>query len=175
MVGEIRDRETADIAIQAALTGHLVLSTVHTNDAVSAITRLRDMKVEPFLIASTVRAVIAQRLVRRLCTACREAVAAAPSLARLLTIPEGAIVHEPRGCGECGGTGYKGRVGLFEAVRVDDQLRRLINAGADEDALAAHAFSSLPRLADSARALVLDGTTSPEEAVRISRPESIDA
>ena len=175
MVGEIRDRETADIAIQAALTGHLVLSTVHTNDAVSAITRLRDMKVEPFLIASTVRAVIAQRLVRRLCPACREQVPAAPSLARLLAIPEGAPVHEPRGCGECGGTGYRGRVGLFEAVRVDDQLRRRINSGADEDALAAHAFSSLPRLADSARDLVLDGTTSPEEAIRISRPEAVNA
>jgi general secretion pathway protein E len=175
MVGEIRDRETADIAVQAALTGHLVLSTVHTNDAVGAITRLRDMKIEPFLIASTVRAVIAQRLVRRLCGICRAPGPAAPALSHLLGIGEGQTVHEPRGCGECGGTGYKGRIGLFEAVRIDDHIRRLINAGADEEAIAAHAFRTMPRLAEAARALVLDGLTSPEEAFRISRPEDVDA
>ena len=132
MVGEIRDRETADIAVQAALTGHLVLSTVHTNDAIGAITRLRDMKVEPFLIASTLRAVLAQRLVRRLCPACRQPVEASGSLAALLGLPAGTIVYEPKGCPACSGSGYKGRIGLFEAVRVDDEIRRLINAGADE-------------------------------------------
>ena len=128
MVGEIRDRETADIAVQAALTGHLVLSTVHTNDAVGAITRLRDMKVEPFLIASTVRAVIAQRLVRRLCTECRAPVEASGSLSSLLGLEPGTVVYEPKGCAACGGSGYKGRIGVFEAVRVDDEVRRLINA-----------------------------------------------
>ena len=146
MVGEIRDRETADIAVQAALTGHLVLSTVHTNDSVGAITRLRDMKVEPFLIASTVRAVLAQRLVRRLCPACRRPVAAEGSLAESLGVAPGTIVHEPAGCAACGGSGYKGRIGLFEAVRVDDAIRRMINAGADEVEISAHAFANAPTL-----------------------------
>ena len=133
MVGEIRDRETADIAVQAALTGHLVLSTVHTNDAVGAITRLRDMKVEPFLIASTVRAVLAQRLVRRLCPECRAAGRSRRVAGRRCSgIAPGTIVYEPNGCAACGNSGYKGRIGLFEAVRVDDEIRRLINAGADE-------------------------------------------
>lgn len=175
MVGEIRDRETADIAVQAALTGHLVLSTVHTNDSVGAITRLRDMKVEPFLIASTVRAVLAQRLVRRLCPECRAPVEAAGSLAGLLGVPAGTVVYEGRGCPSCGNTGYKGRIGLFEAVRVDEPIRRLINAGGEETAIAAHAFKVAPTLAAAARALVIEGVTSPEEAVRVSRHEDSDA
>ena len=102
MVGEIRDRETADIAVQAALTGHLVLSTVHTNDAVGAITRLRDMKVEPFLIASTVRAVIAQRLVRRLCPECRQPVAGPGASPSLLGFEPGTIDLRAGGCAACG-------------------------------------------------------------------------
>jgi general secretion pathway protein E len=175
MVGEIRDRETADIAVQAALTGHLVLSTVHTNDAVGAITRLRDMKVEPFLIASTLRAVIAQRLVRRLCAECRRPVEAAGSLAASLGLAAGTVVHEPGGCAACGNSGYKGRIGLFEAVRVDDEVRRLINAGADETAITAHVFRASDTLGEAARALVLAGTTSPEEALRVSRRGADDA
>ena len=174
MVGEIRDRETAEIAVQAALTGHLVLSTVHTNDAVGAITRLRDMKVEPFLIASTVRAVLAQRLVRRLCPECRQPVTAEAPLDSL-GIAAGSTVYGARGCGACGGAGYRGRVGIFEAVRVDDSVRRLINAGGDETAIAEHVFRSSPTLAAAARAMVLDGTTSPEEAIRVSRHEAADA
>jgi len=175
MVGEIRDRETADIAVQSALTGHLVLSTVHTNDAIGAITRLRDMKVEAFLIASTVRAVLAQRLVRKLCAECRQPVEASGSLASLLGIPAGTIVYEPRGCAACSNSGYKGRIGLFEAVRVDDEIRRLINQGADEVAIAAHAFRNNDTLTEAARVLVRDGVTSPEEAVRVSRHEAADA
>lgn len=175
MVGEIRDRETADIAVQAALTGHLVLSTVHTNDAVGAITRLRDMKIEPFLIASTVRAVLAQRLVRRLCPECRQPVQADGSRGAALGLETDAIVFEPKGCPSCGNSGYKGRVGLFEAVKVDETVRRLINSGGDETAIAEHAFRSTGRLADAARALVLEGVTSPEEAVRVSRLEKNDA
>lgn len=171
MVGEIRDRETADIAVQASLTGHLVLSTVHTNDAVGAITRMRDMKVEPFLLASTLRAVIAQRLVRRLCPVCREPVQASPSVSALLGFDPGAIIYEARGCAECGQTGYKGRIGVFEAVRVDDALRRLINAGGDEAVIANHAFRNNPNLGAAARALVRQGVTTAEEAVRISRRE----
>ena len=175
MVGEIRDRETAEIAVQAALTGHLVLSTVHTNDAVGAITRLRDMKVEPFLIASTVRVLVAQRLVRKLCPECRQPTQAAGSLVALLGLEPAAIVYEPRGCAACGSSGYKGRIGLFEAVKVDDTIRRLINAGGDEAAIAAHAFRTSDTLTQAARRLVLDGTTSPEEAVRVSRHEAADA
>ncbi|HST36996.1 MAG TPA: GspE/PulE family protein, partial [Allosphingosinicella sp.] len=175
MVGEIRDRETADIAVQAALTGHLVLSTVHTNDAVGAITRLRDMKVEPFLIASTVRAVIAQRLVRRLCGECRQPVEASGSLSSLLGLEPGTLVYEPKGCPACGGSGYKGRIGVFEAVRVDDEVRRLINGGAEETAISAHVFRASDTLSEAARRLVREGVTSPEEAVRVSRREAADA
>ena len=172
MVGEIRDRETADIAVQASLTGHLVLSTVHTNDAVGAITRLRDMKIEPFLLASTLRAVIAQRLVRRLCPTCRQPVQATGSVAALLGLDGGTTIYEARGCPECGNSGYKGRIGVFEAVRVDETIRRLINAGGDEAAISAHAFRSAPNLGAAARALVREGVTTAEEAVRISRRET---
>jgi len=174
MVGEIRDRETAEIAVQASLTGHLVLSTVHTNDAVGAITRMRDMKVEPFLLASTLRAVIAQRLVRRLCEHCRAAAQASPQVSALLGFDAGTIVWEARGCDQCGGTGYKGRIGVFEAIRIDDTVRRLINAGGDEAVIANHAFRNSPSLGSAARALVRQGVTTPEEAVRISRRETVD-
>jgi general secretion pathway protein E len=172
MVGEIRDRETADIAVQASLTGHLVLSTVHTNDAVGAITRMRDMKVEPFLLASTLRAVIAQRLVRRLCQTCRTEVQQDDSLAPLLGLPVTTTLYEARGCGECANTGYKGRIGVFEAVRIDDKLRRLINAGGDEAEIAEHAFRNAPNLTASARSLVIQGLTTAEEAIRVSRREN---
>ncbi|HYZ47900.1 MAG TPA: type II secretion system ATPase GspE [Sphingomonas sp.] len=175
MVGEIRDRETAEIAVQASLTGHLVLSTVHTNDAVGAITRMRDMKVEPFLLASTLRAVIAQRLVRRLCPECRRPEPASERVAELLGLEPGATVYEPVGCEACGQTGFRGRVGVFEAVRIDDTIRRLINEGADESAIARHAFARAPNLATAARALVAEGQTTPEEAVRITRREQADA
>jgi general secretion pathway protein E len=175
MVGEIRDRETAEIAVQASLTGHLVLSTVHTNDAVGAITRMRDMKVEPFLLASTLRAVIAQRLVRRLCPDCREQVPADKSVSALLGIDEGTIICRPHGCESCNHSGYKGRIGVFEAIRVDDTIRRMINEGGDESLIARHAFLNAPNLVSAARALVLGGETSAEEAIRISRRETIDA
>jgi general secretion pathway protein E len=175
MVGEIRDRETAEIAVQASLTGHLVLSTVHTNDAVGAITRMRDMKVEPFLLASTLRAVVAQRLVRRLCPTCRRPEPASDSVMALLDLPPGTTVFEPDGCDECGQTGFRGRVGVFEAVRIDDTIRRLINEGGDETEIARHAFARAPNLTDAARPLVMEGQTTPEEAVRITRREQVDA
>ncbi len=174
MVGEIRDRETAEIAVQASLTGHLVLSTVHTNDAPGAITRLRDMRIEPFLLASTLRAVIAQRLVRRLCPECKRPEPAAPGAATLLGIAEGTPVYEPVGCPACNGTGFRGRVGVFEAVRVDETIRDLIHEGGDENAIARHAFRKLPDLAASARAMVIDGVTTPEEAIRITRRDQGD-
>lgn len=175
MVGEIRDRETADIAVQASLTGHLVLSTVHTNDAVGAITRMRDMKIEPFLLASTLRAIIAQRLVRRLCHSCREPVQADKSASALLGFDSGTVIYRAAGCAECGGTGYKGRIGVFECIRVDDTIRRLINEGGDESLIARHAFLNAPNLGSAARALVRAGETTAEEAIRISRREDVDA
>ena len=171
MVGEIRDRETADIAVQASLTGHLVLSTVHTNDAVGAITRLRDMKVEPFLLASSLRAVLAQRLVRRLCPKCRQAVPAEMGTAALIGVKTGKTVYRAVGCDECAQTGFKGRTGVFEAVRIDPTIRQMINEGADEAAMARHAFAKSPNLAAAARKLVLAGETTPEEAIRVSRTE----
>ncbi|WP_408591858.1 GspE/PulE family protein [Novosphingobium sp.] len=171
MVGEIRDRETAEIAVQAALTGHLVLSTVHTNDAIGAITRLRDMGVEPFLLASTLRAVVAQRLVRRLCTHCRAQAPLEPGLAGVLGMKTGRPVWTAAGCAHCRNTGYRGRVGVFEALRVDDVLRRLIHDGAAETAIAAIGFAEAPRLAKAARRLVREGLTSAEEAARILRQE----
>ena len=157
LVGEIRDRETAEIAVQASLTGHLVLATVHTNDAPGAITRMRDMKVEPFLLASTLRAVVAQRLVRRLCLSCRKPLA------------DGAF--EAVGCHDCGQSGYKGRVGIFEIIRVDDAVRQCIADGGDELKIAALAFANSPTLAQSAQQLVTSGVTSKAEAMRVTRLE----
>ncbi|KRB85869.1 type II secretion system protein GspE [Sphingomonas sp. Root710] len=174
MVGEIRDRETADIAIQASLTGHLVLSTVHTNDAVGAITRLRDMKIEPFLIASTLRAVIAQRLVRRLCPACNITDYPPPGVRSALKLKKDELVRVPRGCDACGHSGYRGRIGLFEMVRIDDRLRAAINDNASEDAIAKIAFADGDTLAKAARRLVREGVTSAEEALRILRSDAGD-
>ena len=169
----MRDAETAQIAVQASLTGHLVLSTVHTNDAVGAITRLRDMGVESFLLASTLRLIVAQRLVRRLCEACKTPVPADAAVAALLGIEDGWPIYRAAGCAACNGTGYVGRVGVYEAIKVDDRLRRLIGADADEDALARAAFSGGGlTLTQSTRAYVLDGITTAEEAVRVARQET---
>jgi general secretion pathway protein E len=135
---------------------------------------MRDMKVEPFLLASTLRAVLAQRLVRRLCHACRRPAIADASLRGLLGLEEGSLVYEAVGCEACGGSAYKGRIGVFEAIRIDDTIRRLINEGADEANIAAHAYASADNLSGAARALVREGLTTPEEAIRISRREAID-
>ena len=172
MVGEIRDVETAGIAVQASLTGHLVLSTVHTNDAAGAVTRLRDMGVEPFLLASTLRLVVAQRLVRRLCEHSRVAEEADKPTARLIGVSAGARIWRPHGCAHCASTGYVGRVGLYEVLKVDDKVRRLIAAEAGEDAIVEAAFKQGGTLSDRARDLVLAGVTSVEEAVRVARQET---
>jgi general secretion pathway protein E len=132
---------------------------------------MRDMKIEPFLLASTLRAVIAQRLVRRLCQACRHPIEAGPAGA-LLGLDSEATIYEARGCGECSNSGYKGRIGVFEAVRIDETIRRLINAGGDETEIAAHAHRATLNLGAAARALVREGVTTAEEAVRISRREA---
>ena len=174
MVGEIRDAETAQIAVQAALTGHLVLSTVHTNDAVGAITRLRDMGIEPFLLASTVRLVLAQRLVRRLCPHCRVPREPDALAVRLLGADATGTgtVYQAVGCSHCNHTGHAGRIGLYEAVRVDGELRRLIGTNADEDALAAAAFAQAEPLDVAARAAVLRGDTTLEEILRVTRDDA---
>ena len=125
MVGEMRDIETAGIAVQAAMTGHLVFSTVHTNDAVSALPRLIDLRVEPYLIAATVEGVLAQRLVRRVCAECRERYHPDPQLVALLAGgPIGTItLDRGRGCAACRGTGYRGRVGIYELLTMSDAIR----------------------------------------------------
>ncbi|WP_279598834.1 GspE/PulE family protein [Methylobacterium sp. J-076] len=137
MVGEMRDRETASIGIQAALTGHLVLTTLHTNSACDAVVRLADMGIEPFLIASALRGVLGQRLVRRLCTRCRTpdedgaGTLREVCVRRGITAPESLHLHAPVGCPSCGGTGYRGRVGLFEALPVDGAVRELVRREPD--------------------------------------------
>ncbi|MCD9046065.1 type II secretion system ATPase GspE [Luteimonas sp. MHLX1A] len=171
MIGEIRDPETAQIAVQASLTGHLVMSTVHTNDALGAITRLRDMGIESFLLASTVRLVLAQRLIRRLCPHCRQPRAPDVLSARLMGPDYGGPLFAAAGCPQCQQSGYAGRIGVYEAVNIDERLRALIGAGADEDALAGAAAVSGDWLADSARACVAAGTTTPEEALRVVRQD----
>ncbi|MCR5881096.1 type II secretion system ATPase GspE [Phenylobacterium sp. J367] len=172
MVGEIRDVETAQIAVQASLTGHLVLSTVHTNDAAGAITRLRDMGVEPFLLASTLRCIVAQRLVRRLCPSCHRAEPADAAVARLGGLKVGETIFRAVGCSECANTGYVGRVGIYEALRVDDRIRRLIGEEADEAAIATAAFAGGGMLQAEARRYVAEGITTLEEALRVARQET---
>src|SRR6185295_4597121 len=128
MIGEIRDLETAQIAVQASLTGHLVLATLHTNDAASAVTRLADMGVEPYLLSSSLLGVLAQRLVRTLCPACRVSAPATPGEAELLAdmgLPSTTLLRTPAGCSACNNTGYRGRTGVYELLIVDDEIRRL--------------------------------------------------
>jgi general secretion pathway protein E len=147
MIGEIRDFETAHIAIQASLTGHLVLATLHTNDAPSAVTRLIDMGVEPFLLSSSLLGVLAQRLVRKLCTACQGA-----------------------GCDACSHSGYQGRTGIFELMVTDDTQRALIHSRASDAELRAAALhGGMVLMRDDGARLVESGVTSPQELLRVTR------
>ena len=171
MVGEIRDGETAQIAVQASLTGHLVLSTVHTNDAPGAITRLRDMGVEPFLLASTVRLVVAQRLLRRLCPHCRAPRPADAATALFMGSDFDGLLYRAVGCARCNHTGHSGRIGIYEVLVVDEEIRRLVGDNADEDAIARAALAHAPRLADAAREAVARGLATIEEAMRTTRHE----
>ncbi|MDD3354596.1 ATPase, T2SS/T4P/T4SS family, partial [Zoogloea sp.] len=169
MIGEIRDLETAQIAVQASLTGHLVLATLHTNDAASAVTRLVDMGVEPFLLASTLRGVLAQRLVRKLCRACRTPQPVSDADRALGTGTPAQLWHAP-GCPECTRTGYAGRTGIYELIVVDEGFQRLIHTGADEAALRTHALAHGTRsLRDDGLRLVAEGLTSAEELLRVTR------
>ncbi len=156
MIGEIRDFETAQIAIQASLTGHLVLATLHTNDAPSAVTRLTDMGVEPFLLSSSLLGVLAQRLVRKLCPVCKK--------------PDGRGRYHPVGCPECGQTGYKGRTGVYELMVADDKVRALIHSRAAESQLfVAAEAAGLRSMREDGERLVTEGVTSPEEVMRVTR------
>jgi general secretion pathway protein E len=173
MIGEIRDLETAQIAVQASLTGHLVLATLHTNDAASAITRLADMGVEPYLLASSLLGVLAQRLVRTLCPHCR--IAAEPSegerrLLGELGVSPTQAVWQAHGCAQCNDTGFSGRTGIYELLQIDETLRRLIHDGAGELALRDAALrGGMQRLrADGAR-WIADGSTSLAELTRVTR------
>ncbi|MDN5872092.1 MAG: Flp pilus assembly complex ATPase component TadA, partial [Nitrococcus sp.] len=170
MVGEIRDLETAEIAVQASLTGHLVLSTLHTNTAVGAVTRLRDMGVEPFLLSSSLVGVLAQRLVRRLCRHCRRPQSAAQAECEALGIPvaEAPTLYAATGCEHCNGLGYRGRTGLFELVVMNEAMRTLIHDGVGEQALEAQARRATPSLREDGVRRVLAGETTLAEMVRVT-------
>jgi general secretion pathway protein E len=171
MIGEIRDLESAQIAIQASLTGHLVLSTLHTNDAVSAVTRLIDMGVEPFLLASSLIGIGAQRLVRKLCLACRVPLAiGAKQLQSLGVGAASGSFHAPHGCPDCNRSGYKGRTGIYELLTVDDELRRLIHDRVDEQTLRGYASAhGMGSLREDGMRLAAAGTVSLEEVLRVTR------
>ncbi len=174
MVGEIRDRETAEIAVQASLTGHLVLSTLHTNSAAATVTRLLDMGVESFLIASTLRAVLAQRLVRQLCTHCRQETTLAHKDAIILGDEqlENQRVYQAKGCPECDHTGYQGRFGLFELLEVDRPMAELISEGATENQLQLRQQEQNTLLNQQGRTAVLTGLTSVQEVLRVTRADT---
>ena len=167
MIGEIRDVETAQIAVQASLTGHLVLSTLHTNTAVGAITRLRDMGVEPFLLSSSLVGVLAQRLVRSLCPHCKAPHEADASECLTLGVAQ-ATIYQPVGCEECQHIGYQGRMGLYEMIVVDDVVRQMIHSNASEPEIEQHIRTYSPSLKQSGLEKVLSGATSLEEVLRVT-------
>lgn len=170
MVGEIRDLETAQIAIQASLTGHLVLSTLHTNSAVGAITRLNDMGVEPFLLASSLTGVLAQRLIRLLCQHCKKPQSATQSECKLLGVP---VVNEPPlyhpvGCEQCRYSGYAGRSGVYELIAIDEALRAMIHDRAAEQQMRKYTRNLYMSLRQDGYRRVLLGDTSLEEILRVT-------
>jgi len=175
LVGEIRDGETAEIAIQAALTGHLVFSTLHTNDAAGAVTRLIDMKIEPFLISSSVMAILAQRLVRVLCKECREPYQITPAEIQELEIKrsvENATVYRAKGCEACFNTGYLGRTAIYELLSVDDEMRQMIMKNSDASMIKALAIEKgMMTLRQDGADKILKGITSVEEVVRVTQKE----
>lgn len=176
LIGEIRDTETAEIAIQASLTGHLVFSTLHTNDAPSAMTRLLDMGVEPFLISTSVRAVLAQRLVRRICPSCRTPYRPTQDeLSRLGIIPgslPGGTLFRGGGCPSCLETGYKGRQGIYELFVLDDEIAHLVNTREDAATIReAGRKKGMRTLIDDGRRKVLEGVTTIEEVLRVAQSE----
>ncbi|MDX1732813.1 MAG: type II secretion system ATPase GspE, partial [Halioglobus sp.] len=171
MVGEIRDLETGEIAVQASLTGHLVLSTLHTNTAIGAVTRLQDMGIEPFLLSSSLVAVMSQRLVRLLCHDCREAHSPTAEERQLLHLDahdDELQLYRARGCENCNYTGYRGRTGIYELIEIDDAMRALIHAGAGEQEMLQHARERYPGIEADGRRRVLAGETSLGEVLRVT-------
>jgi len=169
MIGEIRDKETAEIALRASLTGHMVYSTIHTNDAPSAVTRLIDMGIEPFLVSSSVIGVLAQRLVRVLCENCKQESMTNDVQMKLLMIDEPQKIYEPCGCQKCANTGYSSRVGVYELMTVDAQIQKLINSRASDAAIREYALEALnmPTLYQEGKKKVLMGITSMSEFQKI--------
>jgi len=170
MVGEIRDFETAEIAVQASLTGHLVLSTLHTNTAIGAVTRLRDMGVEPFLLSSSLVGLLAQRLIRLLCPECRQPYTADAEECRLLGADpaDPPTLYHAGECEACNHTGYQGRNGIYELIPVDETLRRMIHANASEHEMEAHAREFSPSIRDDGIRHILAGNTTVEEVLRVT-------
>jgi len=176
MVGEVRDRETADIAIRAALTGHLVFSTLHTNDAAGAVTRLIDMGIEPYLVASSVEGLVAQRLVRRLCPSCKKPKAIDRTYLEAVGFPlerlEEGTICEPQGCEECRMTGFRGRTGIYEILVVTDYIRPLIVRREASNMIKAEALRrGMKTLRDDGWSKVLGGVTTIEEVLRVSEED----
>jgi type IV pilus assembly protein PilB len=172
MVGEVRDQETAEICLRAALTGHFVLSTIHTNDALSAVTRLQDMGIEPFLLSCTLRVLEAQRLVRRLCPKCKEPYEVDEELAARHGLTQGEVLYRPKGCLQCRRLGYRGRVGVFEVIRVTPRLTQLIQKRVPLDQLRKAAREEgMKMLYDSALDKVRQGLTSLEAALSVTMAE----
>ena len=176
LIGEIRDQETAEIAVQASLTGHLVFSTLHTNDAPGATTRLIDMGVEPYLVTSTLEMVVAQRLVRLICPKCKEAIAAS-EVEKLRSefgqeVP--AVMYRGRGCRNCMGTGYRGRQGVFEMMPITDDLRTLIlERGSSRDLRRVAVRQGMSSLRADGWRLIREGRTTPEEVLRLTKDENL--
>jgi type II secretory ATPase GspE/PulE/Tfp pilus assembly ATPase PilB-like protein len=171
MVGEIRDRETAEIAIHAALTGHLVFATLHTNDAAGAATRLIDMGIEPFLIASSAIGILAQRLARRICDRCKKPYAATPDLLKNLGMAPGDVTfYRGEGCTACKKTGYQGRVGLYELMDMNEAIRTLIISKASSSAIkAAAAQKGFKTLRQAGLDKAVAGVTTIEEVLRVTQ------
>lgn len=171
MIGEIRDLETAEIAVQASLTGHLVLSTLHTNSAVGAVTRLQDMGIEPFLLSSSVIGLVSQRLVRTLCNECKTQYQPDEKEREFLGVSptDNIQIYQAKGCNACKSSGYKGRLGLYELVKVDDGMRQLIHENAGDLELEKHARNVTPSLMDDGKDKVLAGLTTIEEILRVNR------
>jgi general secretion pathway protein E len=170
MVGEIRDLETAEIAVQASLTGHLVLSTLHTNTAVGSVTRLRDMGVEKFLLSSSLLGVMAQRLVRTLCPNCKEAASPTQSERQLLLLrdDEDPVIYHAKGCEQCSNTGYRGRTGIYELILVDEKIRGYIHDGASEQKIEKYARTQTTGIRHDGFRKVYEGSTTLEEVVRVT-------
>ncbi len=173
MVGEIRDIETAQIAVQASLTGHLVLSTLHTNTAAGAITRLEDMGIEPFLLSSSLLAVLSQRLVRTLCPECKKP--HTPDASELEVLGQEATssttIYKPHGCAACNQTGYRGRTGIHELLLVDEKVREMMHEGVGEQAIERYIRTSTPSIREDGCRKVLLGVTSLEEVLRVTRED----